>query len=99
MAGKEIILYKPVTIIGSDYRCDLVLVKDPAVAGQHVSLNRDATGNVSLFAAPGAVVLVNGAPVQSHRLRPGDVLGIGSSMISYQQRAVTNATAPGYPTF
>lgn len=99
MTGKEIILYKPTTIIGSDYRSDLVLVKDPAVALQHVSLNREPSGAVSLYAAPGATVLVNGAPVQSHRLRTGDHLGIGASTLVYQQRAVAPAPAyPGSPT-
>lgn len=98
MTGKEIILYKPVTIIGSDYRCDLVLVKDPGVAAQHVSLNRDASGSVSLYAAPGATVFINGAPVQSHRLRPGDQLGVGGSLLIYQQRtAAPNPSYPGSP--
>lgn len=95
MAGKEIILYKPVTLIGSDYRCDLVLVKDSGVALQHVSINREPSGAASLYAAPGAVVLVNGAPVQGHRLRPGDHLGIGASTLIYQQRE--SAPSPTYP--
>lgn len=99
MTGKEIILYKPVTLIGSDYRCDLVLVKDPGVALQHVSINREPSGAVSLYAAPGATVLVNGAPVQSHRLRPGDHLGIGTSTLVYQQReSASSPTYPGVPS-
>ncbi|MSO37252.1 MAG: FHA domain-containing protein [Acidimicrobiia bacterium] len=95
MTGKEIILYKPVTLVGSDYRCDLVLVKDPGVALQHMSINREPSGAVSLYAAPGATVLVNGAPVQSHRLRPGDQIGIGSSTLTFQQRESTQS--PSYP--
>ena len=95
MTGKEIILYKPVTLIGSDYRCDLVLVKDPAVAPQHLSLTRDPSGAATLQVTAGATVLINGAPVQSHRLRPGDHLGIGASTLVYQQRVA--APTPAYP--
>ena len=60
MAGKEFILYKPQTIIGADYRSDIVLVKDPQVAPQHLVLERQGANVV--VNAEGAI-FVNGQPL------------------------------------
>ncbi|MEQ8842252.1 MAG: FHA domain-containing protein [Acidimicrobiales bacterium] len=88
MAGKEFILYKPETVVGSDFQVDVVLVKDRAVTPRHFVLRRDGSGTV-LAVTPGAAVSVNGTPVTNHRLRPGDQISVGSSVINYLERAAT----------
>ncbi|MGI8938239.1 MAG: FHA domain-containing protein [Iamia sp.] len=89
MAGKEFILFKDSTTVGSDYRNDIVLVKDRAVAPQHLSFDKGPRGASRLHAAPGAPVLVNGTPAHDHQLRPGDVIIVGVSTITYQERAAS----------
>ncbi len=88
MAGKEFILYKPVTDVGSDYRSDIVLVKDRSVRADHLRLRRDANGTV-LTSVADAPVAVNDAPVTNHRLRPGDRITVGASTLQYLERAAS----------
>lgn len=88
MAGKEFILYKPDTGIGSDYRSDIVIVKDRSVHADHLRLRRDANGTV-LTAVSGAPVAVNGTQVDNHRLQSGDKIAVGASTIDYLERAST----------
>lgn len=88
MSGKEFILYKPDTGIGSDYRSDIVLVKDRSVHADHARLQRDANGTV-LTTVAGAPVSVNGTLVDNHRLKTGDRISIGATTIDYQERAAT----------
>jgi hypothetical protein len=85
MTGKEFILYHAVTRIGSSAQCEIFIVKDPAVAALHAQIHEQA-GRRTLSAAPGAPVLVNGAAVSQHELRPGDQLQIGATTIAYDER-------------
>lgn len=87
MAGKEFILYNASTLIGSDYRCHIVLVRDPSVAAQHLSF--DLAGGAASVRAMGGQVLVNGQTVQQQRLRNGDTVTVGASVLSYHERAAT----------
>lgn len=88
MSGKEFILFKPDTGIGSDYRADIVLVKDRAVQADHLHLRRDAHGT-ALAATGSATVVVNGRAVTNHRLSSGDRITVGSSTIDYLERATS----------
>lgn len=88
MTGKELILYKPESTIGTDYRCDVVVAKDKAVAPVHATFRRTADGTTSVTpAAAGVQVLVNGAAATTQRLRSGDVLTLGGSTLVFQERA------------
>jgi len=86
MAGKEFILYNPITRIGRDHRCDLVLVKDPAVSAFHVTFQRDGSGIVWASPENGSPMTVNGVASPATRLRDGDLLGIGASSLRYRER-------------
>lgn len=90
MTGKEFILYNDRTIVGADHHCNIVLVRDPAVIAQHVSFDRTAGGVV--VTSLGGAVTVNGVQVPSAKLNGGDRVGIGASILSYQERALA-ATA------
>ncbi len=50
MQGKEFILQSTQTRIGSDYRCDMVLVKDQQVAPVHAMFVRNPDGTASVIA-------------------------------------------------
>lgn len=89
MAGKEFILFKDVTTVGTDYRCDIVLAKDETVLPRHVSLQKDARGMTTVSPEPGASITVNGSPVAQQRLRSGDTIGVGRSSLQFQERAAT----------
>ncbi len=88
MSGKEFILFKEITTVGTDYRCDIVLAKDETVLPRHASLLRDPRGTTTVRAEAGATVTLNGVPVAQQRLRSGDTLGVGRSGLQFQERAV-----------
>lgn len=96
LQGKQFILYRAQTTIGSSPKCDIALLKDPAVAPQHCVLEMTGTQcAVRDLGTPGGT-LVNGRPVQRQALRRGDVIQIGQTALEYQDRALT-APPPGRP--
>jgi hypothetical protein len=88
MAGKEFILYHDVTRIGSSPECEIFLIKDPDVANEHARIASDGDHR-TLTATPGATVLVNNAPVTTQRLRGGESIQIGNSVLAYSERQAT----------
>lgn len=94
MRGKEFILQSAQTRVGGDYRCDVVLVKDAAVAPVHALFTKYGNGVVGIAPQSNAPLLVNGIPIGSSQLRSGDSITIGSSSIRFTQR--TAAAVPGY---
>jgi len=87
MTGKQFILYNPETSVGSDYRCDIVLTKDPAVAPLHATLILDPRGDLWLRPATSAPVLLNGGIPTNAPLNSGDRVSIGATTILVEQRA------------
>jgi hypothetical protein len=87
MAGKEFILYHDITRLGASPECEILLLKDPAVAKFHAEIQDRGTQRI-LKAMPGAPVLVNQAPADNQVLRHGDELQIGNTVIGYSERAV-----------
>lgn len=89
LRGREIILFKEMTTIGGDNRCDVVLANDPSVAGQHASFRRTG-GAATVSAMPGAVVTVNGVSISGPQpVRNGDVVQVGATNITFEERAAT----------
>lgn len=86
MAGKELILYRDQAIVGSSPQAEITLIKDPTIAPQHARIDRHGDRR-AVSAINGAPVAVNGAFVTSHRLTDGDIIGIGGSVLRYQERA------------
>ncbi len=93
LAGKQFILYNPVTTIGSSYKCDIALVKDQTIAAVHCTIDR-SSGRSVLVAQPGAPTFVNGRPVTRHALRDGDVIQIGQTALTFYERATTPTPGP-----
>lgn len=85
LAGKEYILYRDSTVIGSAGTCDVVLAKDATVAPRHASIER-RNGTARVRSEGAQPVFVNGAPVRDAPLRSGDVIGVASFELTYEER-------------
>ena len=84
LAGKQFILYKPQTVMGSNQTCDIYLFKDPEILPQHAVLTQK--GAHIYLAAEGPVYL-SGQPVRGSRvLESGAVLQLGRYKFRYQER-------------
>jgi hypothetical protein len=83
LAGKQFILYKPRTVIGSDQKCDIYLFKDSNIAKEHAIV--DLAGSRIMLRAIGDTY-VNGQPVRQQVLTTGAVVQIGRYAFRYQER-------------
>jgi len=88
LTGKEFILYKQVTSIGSAGYCDIPLLKDPNVAPEHARIQQSGNAFVLASLVGAEAVHVNGRPTGRHSLSSGDLVHIGSTAFFYQDRAV-----------
>lgn len=85
ITGKQFILYRNPTVIGSSPKTEIYLFKDPTVAPRHAAIN-GIGGEFLLTALNGATVLLNGKPVQQHRLRNGDQIRVGNTIFLFGSR-------------
>jgi hypothetical protein len=87
MAGKQFILYKPETSIGSSSKNDIPIIKDSGIAPRHAVIKR--TGNtstiISVFNQP---VAVNGSSVPSRRLSNNDQIQLGNTILLYCEKVI-----------
>lgn len=83
LAGKQFILYKPVTVIGSSQQCDIYLFKDNSIQSQHASI--ELRGAQTFLHAQGQVY-VSGQPARNRTLESGDLLQIGRYAFHFRER-------------
>jgi hypothetical protein len=83
LAGKQFILYKPATVIGSSQQCDIYLFKDPSVQQQHARI--ELRGAQTFLHAQGQV-FVSGQPTRSRALTSGDLIQIGRYAFHFRER-------------
>lgn len=83
LAGKQFILYKTETTIGSKQESDIYLFKDPAILPRHAVIS--LTGARVMLQANGPV-LWGGQPVHSRVLQDGDLLQLGRYGFRYKER-------------
>jgi hypothetical protein len=88
LAGKQFILYRSPTVIGSSPKCDITLVSDKSVAPQHAAISQTG-GQYSIadLGSPGGT-RVNGQAIRTRTLRSGDRIGLGQTTFIYEDRAV-----------
>lgn len=89
ITGKQFILYRNPTVIGSSPKTEIYLFKDPTVAPKHAAIN-GVGGEFLLTALNGATVLLNGKPVRQQRLRNGDQIRVGNTIFLFGSRALRN---------
>lgn len=86
IAGKQFILYRNPTYIGSAPDCQIYLFKDPQVGRRHAAIHLHR-GRIEIEDLPlGATTLVNGAPITRRLLRDGDQIRIGGTAFLFQER-------------
>ena len=86
IAGKQFILYRNPTYIGSGPECQIYLFRDPFVGRRHAALHL-IRGGIELEDLPlGQSTLVNGKPVDRTRLRHGDHIAIGTTTFLFQEK-------------
>jgi hypothetical protein len=83
LAGKQFILYKPLTVMGREQGCDIYLFKDSTIQPQHAVLEVRGPRVQVRALAP---VYVGGQPVQTRVLQAGDLIQIGRYAFRYQER-------------
>jgi hypothetical protein len=83
LAGKQFILYKPLTTIGSSQQCDIYLFKDSNILPNHAVL--ESRGPRLQISAVGPVY-VAGVPIQKQVLQSGSLLQIGRYGFRYQEK-------------
>jgi hypothetical protein len=83
LAGKQFILYKARTLIGSDQKCDIYLFKDPNVLPEHAVV--EITGSRVQLRALGPAY-VSGQPTKLQVLQSGNAVQIGRYAFRYSER-------------
>lgn len=83
LAGKQFILYKQLTRMGSSQSCDVYLFKDPSIEPEHALLETRGS-RLQLHAR--ASIFVNGQPTQSRVLQDGDFIQLGRYGFRYKEK-------------
>ena len=86
IAGKQFILYRNPTFIGSGPECPIYLFKDPQVGRRHAAIHA-VPGGFEIENLPlGSPTLVNGRPAARVRLRNGDEVQVGATAFRFQEK-------------
>jgi hypothetical protein len=83
LAGKQFILYKPLTTIGSSQSCDIYLFKDTSILPQHGAI--EMRGAQTFIRSEGPV-FVSGSPARNRALQSGDLIQIGRYAFHFRER-------------
>ncbi len=87
IAGKQFVIYKNPTYIGSSPQCEIYLFKDPRVAPRHAAIHPIPGGYDIEDLQSTTGTLVNGRPVARARLRNNDQVQIGGTGFQFQEKA------------
>jgi hypothetical protein len=86
IAGKQFILYRNPTFIGSGPECQIYLFRDPEIGRRHAAVHI-VPGGFELENLPmGGTTLVNGKEVERVRLKSGDTIQIGATGFAFQEK-------------
>lgn len=83
MAGKEYILFKDVTSVGSSPKCDIVVYHDPGVAPLQATITANRGRYTLANRMPATPVLVNGRPVSTCFLTGRQQLRLGQTTFEF----------------
>lgn len=86
IAGKQFILYRNPTTIGSSPQCEIYLFKDTAVAPRHAAIHVGRAGCELESLHPGMPAFVNGQAVSRRQLRRGDQIQVGGTVFEFGER-------------
>jgi hypothetical protein len=83
LAGKQFILYKPLTTIGSSQQCDIYLFKDNSILPRHGVI--EMRGAQTFLRSDGQI-FVSGQPARMRALQSGDLIQIGRYAFHFRER-------------
>lgn len=83
LAGKQFILYKPITTIGSNQSCDIYLFKDTSILPEHGVI--EMRGAQTFLRANGPI-FISGSPARARALQSGDLIQIGRYSFHFRER-------------
>lgn len=87
ITGKQFILYRNPTVIGSSPKCEIYLFKDTSILPQHAAINQ-REGEFYLSAVGTMPVLVNDRETRQTRLRNGDRVRIGQTVMQFESKTL-----------
>ena len=86
LAGKQFILYRNPTVLGSSPKADVYLFKDGAIEPRHALIhNRGGRFEIEDCNTPDGTY-VNGIAIQRHILQPGDQVVLGKTVLEFSLR-------------
>lgn len=86
LAGKQFIIFRDTTILGSSPKADVYLFKDAAIEPRHaVVYNRGGRFEIEDCNTRDGTY-VNGAPIRRQMLQPGDQVVLGKTVLEFQIR-------------
>jgi hypothetical protein len=89
IAGKQFILYRNPTFIGSGPECPIYLFRDPKIGKRHAAIHI-VPGGFELENLPlGTDTYVNGKTIKRARLRNSDEIKIGGTTFRFQEKTST----------
>jgi len=91
LAGKQFILFKDTTILGSSPKAEVYLFKDDAIEPRHaVIYNRGGRFELEDCNTPDGTY-VNGIPIKRQVLRSGDQIVLGKTVLEFSLRETAQA--------
>jgi hypothetical protein len=86
LAGKQFILYRDTTVLGSSPKADVYLFKDDAIEPRHATItNRAGRFEIEDSGTPDGTY-VNGIPITHTRLNDGDQIVLGKTVLEFSMR-------------
>ena len=86
LTGKQFVLYRNPTVLGSSPKADVYLFKDERIEPQHALIhNRGGRFEIEDCNTPDGTY-VNGLPVQRHVLQTGDQIVLGKTILEFSLR-------------
>ncbi|MCA9069449.1 MAG: FHA domain-containing protein [Planctomycetaceae bacterium] len=83
LAGKQFIMFKDTTVLGSSPKADVYLFKDDAIEPRHaLVINRGGRFEIEDCNTPDGTY-VNGIPITRHTLQPGDQVVLGKTVLEF----------------
>ena len=86
LTGKQFVIYRNPTTVGSSPKCDIYLFKDPAIEPQHAAITSDGRAYVVQDTGSPAGTFVNGRRIVGCRLKSGDRIQIGGTTFLYSEK-------------
>jgi hypothetical protein len=89
LAGKQFILYKDTSVLGSSPKADIYLFKDDAIEPRHaLIINRAGRFEIEDCNTPDGTYL-NGIPVTRAKLNDGDQIVMGKTVLEFSMKEST----------